>query len=158
MEIKQLTKGPEQVFGVFKNGEAFLLNGGTPVAMDYITDADGITVILPTTAMLHAFAGCVRNGEVMGTSGQTNELGLVQLYGHHPGVYIAGSTVTPGAMCIPVNAKSYVTLATTFVHAASTAEKVTFNQDLAYVIAGTTGCLIATSVFGSTYRAFIRAM
>lgn len=159
MEIKTLGKGlPEQVFGVFKNGEAFLINGGTAVCVDYTTAADGISVILPTTAMLHAFAGCVKDGEVMGTSGQPDEYGLVQLYGHHPGVYMEGSTVTAGAMMIPVNAKSSVTLATTFTHADSTAGAVVFNQDLAFVIAGTTGCLKATSTFGKTYQAFIRAM
>jgi len=154
MEIKQLTKGPEQVFGVFKNAEAVLLNGGTPVCIDYTTTADGIRVILPTTAMLHAFAGCVRDGEVLGTSGQPDEYGLVQIYGHHPGVYMVGTTVSAGAMMVPVNTKSYVSLATT--HADSTVEAP--NEAIAFVIAGTAGCLIATSTFGNTYRAFIRAM
>lgn len=158
MEIKTLTKGPEQIFGVFKNGEAVLLNGGTAVSVDYTTKADGISVILPTTAMLYTFAGCVKFGEVLGTSGQPNELGLVQLYGHHEGVYVAGSTVTPGAVMIPVNTKSHVTLGVTSVHADSTAALVSFQHNYGYVIAGTTASLIATSLFGGTAIAFIKAM
>jgi hypothetical protein len=155
MEIRKLNrKSPEQVFGVFKNGEDVFLGGGTPVAVDYTTTADGNAVILPTTAMLHAFAGCIKDGEVLGTSGQPNEYGLVQLYGHHPGVYIAGTTVTAGAMLTPVNAKSYLTLAVS--HADSTAEAPT--ESIAFVVAGTTACLKASSTFGNTYQAFIRAM
>ena len=155
MEFKQLNRtDPEQVFGVFKNGEAFYINGGTAVAVDYTTDADGNTVILPTTAMLHAFAGCVKDGETIGTSGQPNEYGLVQTYGHHPGIYMAGTTVTAGAMMAPVNTKSYVTLAVT--HADSTTEAP--NESIAFITAGTTACLKASSTFGNTYRGFIRAM
>jgi len=146
--------GAEQVFAIFKNGESSQLLAGTPVCVDYTTAADGVSVILPTTAMLHAFAGCVADGNTLGTSGQPDEYGLVQVYGHHPGVYIAGSTVTPGAMLVPVNAKSYLTLAIT--HADSTVEAP--NESIAFVIAGTTGCLKASSTFGNTYRAFIRAL
>jgi len=158
MEIKQLGKGPEQIFGVFKNGEAVLLNGGTPVSVDYTTAADGVSVILPTTAMLYAFAGVVKHGEVLGTSGQPDEYGLVQIYGHHEGVYVAGSTVTPGAVMKPVNTKSYVTLGVTSVHADSTAGEVSFDYNYGYVVAGTTGCLIATSTFGNQIIGFIKAM
>jgi hypothetical protein len=158
MEIKQLNKSdPEVVYGVFKNGEAEFLDGGTPVCVDYTTDADGNTVILPTTAMLHMFAGCVKSGETLGTSGQPNEYGLVQLYGHHPGVYMAGSTVTPGAILHPVDAVSYLTLGVTINKANSTALDDCLNGQ-AFVMAGTTGCLKASSTFGNTHKAFIRAM
>jgi len=147
--------GHERVFAVLKNGTTLAVNPGTSVAHDYTTAKDG-SFILPTTAMLHAFAGVA--WDVIGKSGAYNDVGKVLVYGDHPGVYMAGTTVTPGAMMIPVDGKSYVTLATTFAHADSTAEEVTFNQDLAFVIAGTTACLIATSTFGNTYRAFVRAL
>jgi hypothetical protein len=75
-------------------------------------------------------------------------------YHHHPGAYLAGTTVTPGAMLVPVNAKSYLSLATT--HATSATE--TPNESIAFVVAGTTACLIASSTFGNTYKVFIRAM
>lgn len=156
MEIKQLTKGPEQIFGVFKNGEAVFLDGGTAVSVDYTTAADGVSVILPTTAMLYTFAGIVRKGETLGTSGQPDEYGLVQVYGHHGGVYVAGTTVTPGAMMVPVNTKSNVTLGVTINAANSTALDNTFIGG--YVIAGTTACLKATSLYGSTAIGFIKAM
>ena len=149
MEIKTLTKGPEQIFGVFKNGEAVLLNGGTAVSVDYTTAADGISVILPTTEMLYTFVGCVKFGEVLGTSGQPDELGLVQIYGHHEGVYVAGSTIVPGDALIPTNAKSYMT------SQGVTNILTTYGG---YVIAGTTACAKATSLFGSTAIAFIKAM
>lgn len=149
MEIKQLTKGPEQVFGVFKNGAAVFLDGGTAVCVDYTTAADGISVILPTSAMLYTFAGCVRYGEVLGTSGQPDERGLVQLYGHHEGVYVAGSTVVPGNAMIPTAAKSYMT--------SQGVTNILENYG-GYVVAGTTACLKATSLYGSTAIGFIKAM
>ncbi len=156
MEIKTLTKGPEQIFGVFKNGEAVFLDGGTAVSVDYTTAADGVSVILPTTAMLYTFAGIVKEGETLGTSGQPDEYGLVQLYGHHGGVYVAGTTVTAGAVMVPVNTKSNVTLGVTVNDANST------NLDAAYiggyVVAGEGACLKATSLFGSTAKGFIKAM
>lgn len=155
MEIKTLTKGPEQVFGVFKNGEAFYIDGGTAVCVDYTTAADGVSVILPTTAMLYTFVGCVKNGEVLGTSGQPDEYGLVQMLGH--GIaYVAGTTVVPGAVMHPVNTKSYVTLGVTINDANSTNLDATYAGG--YVVAGTTGCLKATSTFGNTMIAFIKAM
>lgn len=146
--------GPDQVFVICKNGATSKFDGGTPVCYDYTTDANGYTVIQPTTAMLHAFAGIVADGDTLGTSGQPDEYGKVQVYGHHPGAFIAGSTVSAGAMLVPVNAKSYLSLATT--HATSATE--TPNESIAFVVAGTTACLIASSTFGNTYKVFIRAM
>ena len=92
----------------------------------------------------------------LGTSGQPDEYGLVQLYGHHEGVYVAGTTVTAGAMMVPANAVSNVTLAVTINDANSTALDNTFIGG--YVVAGTTACLKATSLFGSTAIGFIKAM
>lgn len=157
MEIKQLTKGPEQVFGVFKNGAAVFLGGGTAVCVDYTTAADGISVILPTTAMLYTFAGIVKHGEVLGTSGQPDELGLVQVYGHHEQVYVAGTTVTPGAVMKPIDTKSYMTLGVT-VNDANSAVLDSVQVGNGYFVAGTTGCLIATSLFGQSMKGFIKAM
>lgn len=156
MEFKSLGKGPEQIFGVFKNGEAVFLDGGTAVSVDYTTAADGVSVILPTTAMLYTFAGLVKGEEVLGTSGQPDEYGLVQCYGHHGRMYVAGTTVTPGAMMVPVNTKSNVTLAVTINDANSTNLDSTFIGG--YVVAGTTACLKATSLYGSTAIGFIKAM
>ena len=157
MEIKTLTKGPEQIFGVFKNGEAVFLRGGTAVSVDYTTAADGISVILPTTEMLYTFAGIVKHGEILGTSGQPDELGLVQCYGHHESVYVAGTTVVPGAIMKPVNAKSYMTLGVT-VNDAQSAVLDTVQVGNGYFIAGTTGLLIATSLFGQSMIGHIKAM
>ena len=158
MEIKTLTKGPEQIFGVFKNGEAVFINSGTPVCVDYTTAANGISVILPTTAMLYTFTGIIKEGEYLGTSGQPDELGLVQLYGHHGGIYVAGTTVTPGAMMVPADGSSAVTLGVTLNDANSAVLDTIYVGG--YVVCGTTACLDATSTFltSNTMKGFVKAL
>ena len=158
MQLMKVNKDqPEQVFAICKNGESSALSGGSAVCYDYTTDADGNTVIEPTTAMLYAFAGVVANGETLGTSGNHEEYGRVQVYGHHPGVYMAGTTVTAGAIMHPVDSASYVTLGVTINDANSTALDNVMNG-AKWIVAGEAACVIATSTFGNTYKAFIRAL
>lgn len=126
---------PDKVFIICKNGESTRLPAGTPMCFDYTTQADGNAVIVPTTAMLYAFAGVIAEDETyMGTSGQPDAYGKIQVYGHHNKIYVSGSTVTPGAMLAPLDGKTYLHLAVT--HANSSVEAPT--EKNAYVIAGTT--------------------
>jgi hypothetical protein len=144
MLFKRINRdAPDQVFVICKNGEDFELKGGTPVVYDFTTAKNGYSVILPTTAMLNAFAGVVADDEILGKSGTANEFGKVQVYGYHPAVYIAGTTAAAGDELQPVNAKSYLTLS-----AITTA----------YAIAGEQASLKASSTFGNKYKVFIRAM
>ena len=144
----------DKVFIICKNGEAFQMLGGTPVNFDYTTDSNGNTVILPTTAYFRFFAGCVADGEVMGTSGQPDQYGKVQVYGHHPGVYMLGTTIAAGNILQQVTGKSYFSLGVTNAWTMTAEPQV----GLDFVTAGQAACLLATSTFGNTYKAFIRAM
>ena len=143
-------ESPDQVFIICKNGDATKKSGGEAVCFDFGDAKDGYTVITPATAMLAAFAGIVADNEEIGAGG----FGKVQVYGFHPGVFIAGSTAAPGSLLKPVNAATNLTLSV--LHASSTT--ATSDEAISFVIAGETACLKATSTVGLKYKAFIRAM
>jgi hypothetical protein len=62
----------DKVYITCKNGSTSLIPIGTPVCFDTLTDANGNTVILPSTVGLRLFAGIVADRS-MGTSGQANQ-------------------------------------------------------------------------------------
>ena len=146
-------EGWEIVDMVAKNGASTRLVAGTPLAWDIASNKDG-SVILPTTATIRCMAGVAL--ETFGTSGQPDAIKRLRAYGWYSNLFIAGSTVHPGAMLVPVNAKSYLTLAVS--HGDSTAAAP--SELYMCALAGTTGCLIATSTFSTAYSypAFMRCL
>jgi len=92
----------------------------------------------------------VAHGKTLAISGEAGQWGKVQVYGHHEGVLVAGSSIIPGNPLIPVSDTGYMTLGVTNV--------ATANPQIQFAVAGTTGCAKAGSTFGNRMIAFIRAM
>lgn len=122
---------PERLFMICKNGTNATLVPGTPVCYDFNTDANGNTVILPTS-QLRLFAGIV--GNTIGASGMPNQYGKVQYYGYADKIMVGVSTVTPGAILMAVSGATFLQLGVT--HASSATETPT--EAYCYVIAGQT--------------------
>jgi len=152
MIFQQISRSDaDRFFSICKNGEASRLVPGTPVCFDFNTDANGNTVILPLDSHLRMFAGIV--GNTIGTSGQPDQYGKVQVYGYAPTIYVGTSTVTPGAILMAVSGATFLKLGLT--HAASTTETPT--EAYCYVIAGTTYNAGTNNAPGAI-RGIIRAM
>lgn len=142
----------DKVFVTCKNGSTSRIAIGTPVCFDTLTDANGNTVILPSTVGLKLFAGIVAD-RIMGTSGQPDQFQKVQCYGWNPTIYVGATTVAPGNALAPFDAGTYLRPAV--LHSASTAEAI--DESAGFVVAGTTYATPA-STYISTIRGFIRAM
>lgn len=79
---------PEKVFVVVYNSwSTAAITVGQVVAWDYTTDADGVGVTQPTTALLSMPAGIVES-----TSIASAAYGLVQVYGHNANALVDGTT------------------------------------------------------------------
>ena len=159
--FQKVGRGKAEIFKILKNGSTAAIGQGRPVCYDYTTKADGLAVIIPTTAMLSMFAGVVAHGKTLAASGEDGEYGKVQVYGHHASVKLGGSTVIPGSPLAPVNSTyGYMACAVTFTGTYNTTAGM--NSDLIFAVAGTTGLLFATSVADSKFDtgslAFIRAL
>jgi len=142
----------DKVFITCKNGSTSLIGIGYPVCFDTLTDANGNTVILPSTVGLRLFAGIVA-GRSMGTSGQPSQYQKVQCYGWNSAIMVGATTITPGAALSPFNAGTY--LRPSILHSASTAESI--DETYGHVVAGTT-YNTPSATYISTIRGFIRAM
>jgi len=151
--FQKVGRGTAEIYKILKNGTTSALYGGTPVCYDYTTDSNGKTVILPTAAAFQLFAGVVANGNTLAASGSDGQYGKVQIYGHHAGIYVGGSSIIVGNPLTPVNAVSYMTLGVTHVTSGSLG-----NAEIQFAVAGAIGCSLATSTFGATCVGFIRAM
>jgi len=77
----------DKVFVSVYNSVTTALALGSACCWDYTTDADGVTVILPTTALLKLVAGVVSPAAIAG-----KKFGLVQVYGHNADALIDGTT------------------------------------------------------------------
>jgi hypothetical protein len=78
---------PEKVFIVVKNSwSTAALAEGYVVCWDYTTDADGVGVTQPTTALLKLAAGVAADAIAVG------EYGLIQVYGHCTTATVDGTT------------------------------------------------------------------
>jgi hypothetical protein len=156
MWSKALSKGGwDNQYTIVKNGEAVELYGGTAVSYD-LAVADG-SVLLPITANFQLMAGFIDTGVTLAASGGDKDYGAAMVRGYHAGIYMFGSTITPGALLKPVTGKSYVSQATTFAHAASTAEEVAYDEGIVCAVAGGT-VLIAGSTFGDKTAAWVRCL
>jgi hypothetical protein len=80
----------EKVFIVVKNSySTAAITSGQVVAFDYTTDADGVGVTRPTTALLAMPAGVVETASIA-----AGDYGLVQVYGHNANCLVNGSSGT----------------------------------------------------------------
>lgn len=150
--FQKVGRGKAEIFKILKNGSSTAITPGDAVCYDYTTAKDGISVILPTTALLTMFAGVVAVGTTLAASGTDGEYGKVLIYGEHTAMRVYGSTVIPGSPLVPANATGAMKLGVT--HAASTTEASDMNLHFAY--AGTTQ-LIAGSLYAAMIG-FVRAM
>jgi hypothetical protein len=137
---------------VAHNQAAYQILAGEPICWDIVTAKDG-SVARPVTLTLDVPAGITL--DTLGTSGQYNDVGRVRAYGYCT-AYATGSTFTPGAKLMAVNGNSTLKLAVSFAHVNSAAEGVSFER--VFAIAATTGCLLATSTYGTKYQVFVKAL
>jgi hypothetical protein len=105
MQLLNPGTDPEKIFITVKNTYSTnAITAGMVVCWDYTTDADGIGVTVPTTALLQIPAGVVASASIA-----VNGTGLVQVYGHCTTVTMLGTTGThAGAPLKPVNGQTYL--------------------------------------------------
>lgn len=81
---------PEKVFITVKNTySTAAITVGQAVVFDYTTDADGVGVTKPSTALLKLPAGIVETSSIA-----VGGYGLVQVYGHNANALVSGSSGT----------------------------------------------------------------
>ena len=88
MKIQRINRDDGlKVWASVYNSVTTTLALGSACVWDYTTDKDGVTVILPTTALLKMFAGVVSPKAIVGKT-----FGLVQVYGHNADALVDGTT------------------------------------------------------------------
>jgi hypothetical protein len=93
-----LRDDPEKVFITVKNSySTAAITVGQAVAWDYTTDADGVGVTQPTTALFKMPAGIVESASIA-----AGDYGLVQVYGHNANALVNGSSGTVAGMALRV--------------------------------------------------------
>lgn len=113
--MQRIQRGqPEAQFANLYNSEASTaITVGQPVCYDYTTDADGVGVLIPTTAHLQFPAGLVKTASIA-----AGDYGLVQTYGHHASGAVEGTTdVAIGDPLVMSNTNAYLTKATLVTNA-----------------------------------------
>jgi hypothetical protein len=151
--FQKVGRSKAEIYKILKNGSSSAIAPGDAVVYDYTTAADGIAVILPTTALLNMFAGVVAAGTTLAASGSDGEYGKVQIYGHHTAVKWVGSSTAIGTPLVPVNATGGMVIGATHVTSINTA-----NSEIQFAYAGEL-TTIANSLYSATAKkAFIRAM
>lgn len=113
--MQRIQRGqPEAQFANLYNSEASTaITVGQPVCYDYTTDADGVGVLLPTTAHLQFPAGLVKTASIA-----AGDYGLVQIYGHMADGAVEGTTdVAIGDPLAITNGAAYLTKATLVTNA-----------------------------------------
>jgi len=148
--FQKVGRGRAEMFKILKNGSSSAIVPGDAVVYDYTTAADGKSVILPTTALLEAFAGCVAEGTTLAASGTDGEYGKVQIYGHHAGArYDVGESIAAGQPLVPVDGTGEMNVGVT--------DATTANPHIQFAISGES-VTRARSLYSTPKVAFIRAM
>lgn len=94
---------PEKVFIVVKNTySTAAITVGQAVVFDYTTDADGVGVTRPTTALLKLPAGIVETASIA-----NGDYGLVQVYGHNANALVSGSSGTIAGIALVMQNNSF---------------------------------------------------
>jgi hypothetical protein len=131
----------EKVFiSVYNSYATAAVTVGQVVAFDYTTDADGVGVTRPTTALLPLVAGVVAQPSIA-----AGDYGLIQVYGHNTDALVEGATdVAVGDQLAAQNASfSLVKCAVTGISAANDYVATFFVAGQAY----TTTAAAAKKVF-----------
>lgn len=148
--FQKVGRGAAEIFKVLRNASATAIGPGNAVCYDFTTDANGKSVILPTTAGFGLFAGIVAMGTTLAASGSDGQYGKVQIHGIHGGVKVGvGNSAYIGNPLVPYNASGVMTLGVTHVVSTSTA-----NEAIQFVVAAAN---VANSVY-TGLTCFIRAM
>ena len=107
---------PEKVFIVVKNSwSSAAITVGQVVVWDYTTDADGVGVTKPTTALRKMPAGVVEYASIA-----AGDYGLIQVYGHNANCLVDGTTgVDPGVPLTVVDGQWHLVIQATAVAAAA---------------------------------------
>lgn len=145
MHFQQINRSdPDKVFSVVYNSDATAITVGEVVAWDYTTDADGVSVVTPTTALLPAAAGIVAD-----TSIAASAYGRIQIYGHCANAQVLGTTdVTVGSQLTAANGvKTLAMAAVTGISAANDSASALFVAGEAY-----------TTTAAAAKKVFIRCM
>lgn len=131
---------PEKVFIVVKNSySTAAITVGQAVAWDYTTDADGVGVTQPTTALITMPCGIVEYASIA-----AGDYGLVQVYGHNANALVDGTTgVGVGTRLRLTNASFALSHMTTALDTFGTACSFTFVSGQVY----TTGAAAAKKCF-----------
>ena len=140
--------GNEKVFATYKNGEAYQLTEGTAVCLDLTKDPTGEAVYVPQDGKLEGFIGAVAEGVTLGTSGNHDCFGEIQVYGYHGALRLTHPDDTAGAIA-PGNVLTPAAGTSNFYKGVS-------NVAGRFAIAGTTVAVGTT--YSSTIPGWIRAL
>lgn len=148
--FQKVGRGKAEIYKVLKNASTSAIVPGDAVVYDYTTKADGLAVILPTTALLEAYAGCVAEGTTLAKSGEAGQYGKVLIYGHHAGArYACGESIAAGQPLVPVNDTGEMNIGVT--------DATTANPHIQFAFSGES-VTRARSLYSTPKVAFIRAM
>jgi len=148
--FQKVGRGKAEMFKVLKNGSSSAIVPGDAVCYDYTTKADGLAVILPTTALLEAFAGCVAEGTTLAASGTDGQYGKVLIYGHHAAArYDVGESIPAGQPMVPADGTGEMNVGVT--------DATTANPHIQFAFSGES-VTRARSLYSTPKVAFIRAM
>lgn len=89
MQFQRVNRSdPEKVFIVARNSSSTsAMTVGQVHSWDYTTDADGVGMTFPTTALLKLPAGIIETASIA-----SGDYGLVQVYGHNANALVDGTT------------------------------------------------------------------
>lgn len=89
MQFQRINRSdPEKVFIVARNSSSTsAMTVGQVHSWDYTTDADGVGMTFPTTALLFMPAGIIETASIA-----AGDYGLVQVYGHNANALVDGTT------------------------------------------------------------------
>ena len=150
--FQKVGRSRAEIFKILKNGSASAIGPGNAVCYDYTTAADGLAVILPTTALLNMFAGLVAAGTTLAASGSDGQYGKVLVHGHHASARWSGTSTPPGAPLVPVNATGAMAAGATHVTSINTA-----NSEIQFAYTGESSTHV-TSLSSTAKVAFVRAL
>ena len=128
---------PEKIFVVAKNSySSATLTAGQPVIWDYASEADGVSVTIPTAQSGIAAAGIVVGSIVL------NDYGLLQVYGYNSDAIVDGGTDVTAGNDLTMNAAAFE------LYKKSTASTAVQDHSCGFALAAITAATAAaTAIF-----------
>jgi len=135
MVIQQLDRNDaEKVFIIVDNGAGATIPAGGAVIWETTSDANGLRVVVPTTAHKHLFAGIMDKSMASVTGSYT----LMQVYGYRSSALYgafasSGASQAEGAAqpVVPVNGQHYLTSAVTTTASTAVVSQIPLRAALA---------------------------